>query len=477
MSMTASHHELDLEALEQLSTGAHSMGTSAVQACEMITGAVVLATCNRFEVYLDVAEPPAPRPAVTERELQHAADEIARLIADASGVRPDVARSAFTVRSGTAVAEHLFSVASGLDSMVVGEREISGQVRRALDSAHDARTTSARLERLFQRASRTSKRVGHETHLGADGRSVVSVGLDLAEASLPPWRQAGVVVVGTGAYAGATVAALRARGCTDISVYSASGRAEQFAVARGIEPVTDLVDALGSADLVVSCSGAGTRRALVDATTEGPAADDAEPSALDYILQTAAVVTARERAAERAGDEMPERPLVILDLALHRDVDPRVGDIDHVLLMDLGTVRAHAPSTSSEPVRLARGIVSDAVRDFEDREAMRAADRVIVALRQRIESEVDAEVARSASTFSSEADVRAHEKSLRRLAGVLLHRGIVRVRDAARQGEPLDDVAAEAARIVTLRPGSAAVAASAPTGNPARDESRERSAG
>lgn len=475
MSMTASHHELDLEALEQLSNGAHSMGKSAVQACEMITGAVVLATCNRFELYLDVADPPSTFPAVTDRDLQHAALEIAHLIAEKSGASREAARSAFTVRSGPDVAAHLFSVAAGLDSMVVGEREIAGQVRRALDAAHVERTTSSRLERLFQRASRTSKRISHETHLGADGRSVVSVGLDLAEPSIPPWRQTSAVIVGTGAYAGASIAALRARGCTDISVYSASGRAPQFAADRGVAAVADLVEALEAADLVVSCSGAGGRRGGASAhdpagapeqpvapeqpgaqqsagpralTLAGDATDphssaSTDSSVLDYVLQSAAVVTARERASERAGEEGPQRPLVVLDLALHHDVDPRVGDIDNVLLMDLATIRAHAPSTSSEPVQKARAIVRAAVEDYTDREAVRSADKVVVALRTRIETELEAELERSARDFSTPADVEAHARSLRRLAGALLHRGIVRIREAARSGEPLDEIVAD----------------------------------
>lgn len=442
MSLTASHHELDLEALEQLSSGAHSMGTSAVQACEMITGAVVLATCNRFELYLDVADGagrPGSAPASgdapgdAERDLRHASDEIARLIAVESGVSVEAARSAFTVRSGPAVAEHLFTVASGLDSMVVGEREIAGQVRRALDTAHTGHTTSARLERLFQRASRTSKKVSHLTHLGADGRSVVSVGLDLAEASILPWRQTRAVIVGTGAYAGAAVAALRARGCTDVSVYSASGRAEGFAEARGIRAATDLVTALSDADLVVSCSGAGVRRPLAVAG-----------DALEYILHTAAVLTARERAAERVGERMPPRPLVILDLALHHDVDPRVGDIDHVLLMDLGTIRTHVPAIGSQPVQLAQAIVAESAADFAGLEAVRAADQVIVALRDRIAAEVEAEVRRTTGSFTTPADAAAHEKSLRRLGSALLHRAVLRIREATLTGASLEGIEAEA---------------------------------
>ncbi|MBE9927886.1 glutamyl-tRNA reductase, partial [Cellulosimicrobium cellulans] len=250
LSLTASHHELDLDALERLSTGAHSIGGSAVAACDVITGAVVLATCNRFELYLDVDAP------LDGTGVQHATEHVARMVAEASGVEVAQALASFRTRAGTEVAEHLFAVASGLDSMVVGEREIAGQVKRALETAHADGVTSSTLELLFQTASRTSKKVSTQTTLGGAGRSVVALGLDLAAAELPPWPQVRAVLIGTGSYAGASLAALRALGCDDVRVYSQSGRAEEFAAARGVEAVTDLVAALEDADLVVSCSGA-----------------------------------------------------------------------------------------------------------------------------------------------------------------------------------------------------------------------------
>jgi len=242
-----------MSTLELLSTGAASVGRTAVETCEAITGAVVVATCNRFEVYLDVDSP------VDGRGVQHASHEVARLVAAASGVAEDVAVGAFSTRTGPDVAAHLFEVAAGLDSMVVGEREIAGQVKRALEEAREGGATSSTLELLFQTASRTSKKISNETTLGGNGRSVVSLGLDLASAELPPWRQVRTVLIGTGSYAGASLAALRARGCEDVRVYSGSGRAEQFAADRGAVAVTDLVAALEDADLVVSCSGARGR--------------------------------------------------------------------------------------------------------------------------------------------------------------------------------------------------------------------------
>ncbi|WP_336706949.1 glutamyl-tRNA reductase [Oerskovia sp. USHLN155] len=466
LSMTASHHELDMSTLELLSTGAGSVGRAAVATCEAITGAVVVSTCNRFEVYLDVESP------VDGWGVQHASREVARLVAAASGVAEDVAVRAFSTRTGPDVAAHLFEVAAGLDSMVVGEREIAGQVKRALEEAREGGVTSSTLELLFQTASRTSKKISNETTLGGNGRSVVSLGLDLASAELPPWRQVRAVLIGTGSYAGASLAALRARGCDDVRVYSGSGRAEQFAADRGVVAVTDLVEALEDADLVVSCSGArgralaggagagaGGARARVNAgagaegdqrladgdalTAEG---DDAPVDgdffvgggdALGHVLDAAAVVRARSRAAEAAGDEAPHRPMVVLDLALHRDVDPRVADLDGVLLYDLASLKAHSPALGSLVVGQARTIVDRATQDFEESRLGRAADTAVVALLDDADRRIAAEVAervaerRTAGGEVDDADTEALARSVRRRVHAELHDAIVAARASA----------------------------------------------
>ncbi|MBN0038987.1 glutamyl-tRNA reductase [Cellulosimicrobium cellulans] len=427
LSLTASHHELDLDALERLSTGAHSIGGSAVAACDVITGAVVLATCNRFELYLDVDAP------LDGTGVQHATEHVARMVADASGVDPAEALASFRTRAGTEVAEHLFAVASGLDSMVVGEREIAGQVKRALEAAHADGVTSSTLELLFQTASRTSKRVSTQTTLGGAGRSVVALGLDLAAAELPPWPQVRTVLIGTGSYAGASLAALRALGCDDVRVYSQSGRAEEFAAARGVEAVTDLVAALEDADLVVSCSGARGRTLAGDPG----AASARREQAIEHVLDAAAVVRARERAAVRAGEEPEARPMVVLDLALHRDVDPRVADVEGVLLYDLATLAAHSPSIASELVAQARAIVDDATRAFEETRLGRAADTAVVALLADAERRIALEVADVVALREADGDpVEPDEadeiaRDVRRRIHADLHRAIVAARAEA----------------------------------------------
>ncbi|HZL03319.1 MAG TPA: glutamyl-tRNA reductase, partial [Cellulomonas sp.] len=216
LSLIASHHDLDLAVLERLSADTHAVGHEIVAGCAPVTGAVVLATCNRFELYLEVDDP------------EHVADAragAAAVVAARSGYSVERVETELHVGTGVEVAEHLFAVASGLESMVVGEREISGQVRRSLSAARRDGTTTSDLEALFQAASRTSRVVGSSTGLGAAGRSVVSVALDLVEDDLPAWPDVRCVLIGTGSYAGASLAALKARGCADIRVFSASGRA------------------------------------------------------------------------------------------------------------------------------------------------------------------------------------------------------------------------------------------------------------
>jgi len=153
----------------------------------------------------------------------------------------------------------MLAIAAGLSSMVVGEAQIVGQVRRAAETAAAEGTLSPELVRVVERASATARRVAHETELSGQGRSVVAVGVDQAAGHLPPLEDCRALIVGTGSYAGATVADLRARGLSDIAVYSASNRAEAFAAGHGLRavPTGALSEAMSRADLVVTCRGTG----------------------------------------------------------------------------------------------------------------------------------------------------------------------------------------------------------------------------
>jgi len=397
MSLIASHHDLDLAVLERLSADAHALGRDVVADCAPVSGAVVLATCNRFEVYLDVddaAHAPDARTAV------------ARAVADRSGYTADHVLTHLRADTGADVAAHLFSVASGLESMVVGEREISGQVRRALAAARRDATTTSDLERLFQQASRTSRAVGSQTGLGAAGRSVVGVALDLVEDGLPAWPDVRCVLVGTGSYAGASLAALKARGVGEVHVYSASShqRAAAFATARGVRSVgpDDLDTVLAEAHLVVACSGA-----------QAP------------ILQVDALAVARAGSTH---------PLAVVDLALRHDVDPDVRSLPGVRLVSLATVSEHAPDEHSLPVEQARGIVAEAARTFEADRRMRDWWPAVVAERTRVLGGLEHALTTPADGAAAVTDERT-ARAVRRRARSQLHGPTVRARIAAREGD------------------------------------------
>jgi glutamyl-tRNA reductase len=404
LSLIASHRDLDLELLERLSVGAQSVGRSVAAIGAAPTGAVVLATCNRFEVYVEVG---------AGRDADTAVVETTAVIASAAGLPvADVAASLHVLR-GRDVPAHLFSVAAGLESMVVGEREISGQVRRSLTAARAGGTTSTGLERLFQTASRASRDVGTRTGLGAAGRSVVGVALDLAEADLPAWHETRVVLVGTGSYAGASLAALHRRGARGVRVYSPSGRAAGFAHSRGAGVVPDggLAAALATTDLVVACSGA-----------------------------VGGVLDADMVAASRAAGGGPR---VVVDLALRHDVHPSVGELPGLRLIDLASVREQAPAEHSEPVELAHRLVATATDDFEAGRRAREHDAAIVVERRRVLGALEKEAVRLRETApeSTSSDAGAHAdadrvvQALRRRTRTLLHGPTVRARAAARRGD------------------------------------------
>ncbi|WP_315099443.1 glutamyl-tRNA reductase, partial [uncultured Cellulomonas sp.] len=376
LSLAASHHDLDLDVLERLSSDVQAVASELVGSVASVSGAVVLATCNRFELYLEVddaAHTPAAR------------DAAADAVAERSGYTLTQVAEHLRVRTGTDAAAHLFSVASGLDSMVVGEREIAGQVRRALTAARRDRVTTSGLESLFQAASRVSRTVEARTGLGATGRSVVGVALDIAEQHLPDWPSVRCVLIGTGSYAGASLAALKARGAGDIRVYSASGRAGAFAAARGVRSLpasADLAAEVSDVDLVVACSGAAGAVLGVDA------------------LAAARVVT--------------PSPLTVVDLALRHDVDPGVRSLPGVRLVSLHTVAEHAPAEHAA-VRAAHEVVLAAAEAYEADRRVRDWNPAVVAERTRVLGGLEAGLSRL-----EHRDERA-ERALRRRTRSALH--------------------------------------------------------
>ena len=396
--LSADHRLPGLDVVARLGAAAPGLGPDLLAAVPALRGVIVLSTCNRLALLLDAdswadtgcpaalhslpgsaahvsdSHTPATHGSAACASPADAApsglaETVSAFLAERAGLEPGSLHLSHL--SGPAAHREMLAIAAGLRSMVVGEAQIAGQVRRAADTAASEGTLSPELVRVIERASATARRVAHETELSGQGRSVVAVGVDQAAGHLPPLEDCRALIVGTGSYAGATVADLRARGLTDIAVYSASNRAEAFAAGHGLHavPTGALSQAMSRADLVVTCRGTG-----------GP-------------ILTADVVA--PVAAERAGSAGGAgRPLVILDLALTRDVDEAVGALPGVVHLDLARVRDAVPDAEAQQVTAARAIVEAEAADFERTLAGRAMDPLITALRAQVGRVVAEEAAR-----------------------------------------------------------------------------------
>lgn len=462
--LSVDHRAHGLDAVARLGAATARMGPDLLRAVPGVRGAVVLATCNRLALVLDAdagagaragGAASGPGPGV-ERGGAGPADSgsapgpadsgspaLARAVAAFLDARaPGSAAPGPLVPSAwsgpDAVAE-LFATAAGLESMVVGEREIAGQLRRAATVARAEGTLTAELDRALSHASAASRRVAGSTRLAGAGRSVVAVGLDLAADLLPPLGSCRILLVGTGAYAGATVTALHERGARDIGVYSRTDRARAFAAGRGLRAVSDaeLPGALALADLVITCRGLGApvlTRELV--ATSLRLRRRAEPAPPDRPAEPAPRIEGRGGRTGPAG-----RPLVVLDLALRRDVEESVGRLPGVALIDLVAVQRAVPEAEAAQVRAARDIVAREAEAFDRAGLARRMDPLICALRERVEALVEDELARLRPRDGM-VDVEDAARALRHLAARILHHPTVAAHRAGREGREGEYLAA-----------------------------------
>jgi glutamyl-tRNA reductase len=384
--LTANHRNASFDLLEKLSFGAPDAAATLVDVNPAVRGAVVLATCNRFEAYLDI-----------EGESAEAATNITvDVMSQASGVVSADLRDAVTVLTSDEVVTHLFAVSSGLESIVVGEEQISGQVQRALQRAQNNGTTSSGLEQLFQRATHTSRGVKTKTAIGGAGRSLVRLSLELASSRITDWNLARVLIVGTGQYAATTVTALRDHGATMLSVFSPSGRADAFGAKYGVAVQRDLAGAMLDADVIITCTSS-------------------------TVIGTSSVIGKERR--------------LIIDLGMPRNVDPAVAALEGIELLDLETISLHAPLEELTAAEDARELVGNAAALFS---AEHSIEPAIVALRTHIFELLDREIERARHRGDHSTETEA---ALRHLTGVLLHTPSVRGKELALDGRAHEFIA------------------------------------
>lgn len=361
--LSVSHSDQGLDAVAEASRTTPSIVDEFLKA-GVIDGAVTISTCNRVDIVVDSAEFPV---ALNER------------------------LDAVTSRSGRDAVAYLFRVASGLDSMVIGEREIVGQVRRAAEVATQRGTITPALSRLFQSSSAVSRKVAAKTSLAGHGRSIVHVALDLAKEVRGDLGDQRAILFGTGSYAGATVSALRDHGVREIGVHSASGRAEAFCEGHGARPiVSDTIDdELAHADLIVSCRGSGQPVLTAD--------------------QICAVVSTRGA----------DSPLIIVDLALVPDIEIDDFEADQVVRIGLDNVSDRLPAVQREDIDIAEAIIADAVTTFVNVAHGADVDRAIVNLRNAVDAIVEEECATLSHLSGDEAARTA--RALHHLAARLVN--------------------------------------------------------
>ncbi len=393
LAVGVSHRSAPVALLEQLTVGVGDVTTLAQDLRGgSVNEAVVLSTCNRVEVYADVAA------------FHGGLDEVTDLLVARTGVRLEELRKHLYVHYEEQAVRHLFRVACGLDSMVVGEAQILGQLRRSYGAAADG--AGRTLHELFQKALNVGKRAHSETGIDEAGRSLVSVGLEHAMAVVGPLEGRRALIVGSGSMGALAGATLRRGGVVEVVVANRTlAHASHLAAAldgRAV-PLSALEDALTDADVVVSSTGAtGT------------------------VIECDVV----ERALARRGG----RPLALLDLALPRDVDPAVGALPGVTLVDLEQLGQVLSGTQAgADVEAVRAIVVEEVGKFL---AWQRASRVaptVAALRARADDVVQGELTRLTGRVPglSDHDRAEVEQAVRRVVDKLLHTPTVRVKELA----------------------------------------------
>ena len=410
-----SHRSAPVSVLEQLSTGESDQAKIVDQLLqsELVTEAMILSTCNRVEVYAVVEAFHGGLSVVGQVLSEHSAMSLG-----------DLTKYAY-VRYAEAAVEHLFAVASGLDSAVIGEQQVLGQVRRSYAAAEANQAVGRTLHELSQRALSVGKRVHSETGIDAAGASVVSVALSMADGKLSGLAGRTATIVGAGSMGALAAAHLMRAGIGRVHVVNRSlPRAQRLAqnlIEQGVEAsassLDDIAGVLVDTDVVVSCTGA--------------------------VRPVVSLADAHRGLAGRSEN----RQLVICDLGMPRDVDPAIAGLPGIHMVDMDRIqREPSARAAAADAEAARAIVAAEVATYLAGQRMAEVTPTVTALRQRAADVVEAELLRLDNRLpgldSSHRDEVA--RTVRRVVDKLLHAPTVRVKQLA--SAPGGDSYAEALR-------------------------------
>jgi glutamyl-tRNA reductase len=400
LALGISYRRADVELLERLAFSDDDLVKAYRRAADdpAIDEATILSTCNRVEVYGSVPS------------YHTGFQTLKRLICETRGISAEILAEPLYSHYEVDAAEHLFGVASGLDSMVIGEPQILTQVRDALKRAQREAAAGPVLTGLFHAASRTGRRVRSETSVGAAPDTFVDAGAELGAHALGGLEGKRVVVIGAGQMSALAVKHLRRRGVGRVGILNRSiERARALAERTSAEhgDLGDLLPALAAADLVVSATGAA-----------GMVLDEAS---LRRAMQT--------RTA----------PMFVLDLAVPRDVEPSSREIPNVTVADIDDLRTTASvrgAATSTDIARAHEIVDEEVHRFTLRRRAERLAPLIHALRERGETVVEAELRRFRSNLAdlTPDEREAVEALARGIVAKLLHEPIVRLKELSAPG-------------------------------------------
>lgn len=391
------HRTAPLDVLEAMTVGDDALGKvlHALGTREHVSEAVVVSTCNRIEVY-----------AVAEKFHGGYAD-IRAVLAEVSFLDPEDFSDHLYVHHDSAAVGHLFDVVSGLDSAVLGEHEIQGQVKTAWERAQGVDAVGPTLNLLFRHALEAGKRVRSETGIGQGTASVSYSAVALAAQEMHGLAGKRAIVLGAGDMGSSMAASLADAGVADLVIANRTFDKAK-AVAKGLDAravrFADVADELVTADVLLTSTGA------------------------------ASVLLDREQIAdvvERRGG----RPLLLVDIAVPRDIEPSVAELPGVTVLDMEDLTAFADAGLAErrkEVDTVRSLLDDELERYLAATSARAVAPVIVALRSAAESVRLAELERARNLADlDDEQLAAVDAFTQKLVAKLLHQPTVSLREAA----------------------------------------------
>lgn len=394
-----SHNTASVEVREKHAFPAHKMGEAliALRDYGAVLEAVMLSTCNRLEIYAEL------------EDYELGVDQLKAFLRNfRHGEVEDISSYLYTLLGGQAI-DHLFRVSTGLDSMLIGEAEILGQIKDAYAQAQRANSLGTTLHALFREALEAGKSARSRTRIGGDSTSVATAAVDLVKGHLGSLAGKRVLVVGAGKMGTLAAKRLRAEGVAEIAVVNRSvGKARDVVAALGTGRALELpalTTAIADADVVVTSTGAS-----------------------HFVLTTGLVADAM------AG--RPDRPLFVVDIAVPRDADPAIGRIDGVRLADIDALRGAVDDILDrrrEAIPFVEAIIADHAARFGAWYQSRVAVPVVASLTQKSEAIRSAEVDR---LFARCPELTERERTLitgttLTIVSKLLHGAVTKIRNRA----------------------------------------------